>query len=210
MTKCAILGASGHGKVVAEIAELNGYSQIDFFDDRWPELINQEHWEVVGNTQVLLNEIEQYDLIVVAIGNNIIRLDKQRILKEAGGVFKELIHPKAVVSQYSQIGIGSVIMANAVVNSFASIGDSCIINTSCTVDHDCVLLDGVHISPGANLAGAVNIGESAWVGIGAQVKQLVNIGSGVIIGAGSTVLNDISNNHVVVGNPAKCINNFKS
>lgn len=209
MTKCAILGASGHGKVVAEIAELNGYSQIDFFDDRWPELINQEHWKVIGNTQVLLNKIEQYDLIVVAIGNNIIRLDKQRILKEAGGVFKVLIHPKAVVSQYSQIGIGSVIMANAVVSSFASIGDSCIINTSSTVDHDCVLLDGVHISPGANLAGAVNVGESVWIGIGAQVKQLVNIGNSVIVGAGSTVIKDILNNQIVVGNPAKCINDHK-
>ena len=210
MTKCAILGASGHGKVVAEIAELNGYIQIDFFDDRWPELVNQEHWKVLGNTQALLNKIEMYDLIVVAIGNNTIRLKKQRILKEAGSVFKALIHPKAVVSQYSQIGIGSVIMANAVVSSFASIGKSCIINTSSTVDHDCVFLDGVHISPGANLAGAVNIGECAWVGIGAQVKQLVNIGSGVIIGAGSTVLKDIPNNHIVVGNPAKCINSFKS
>lgn len=210
MTKCAILGASGHGKVVAEIAELNCYSQIHFFDDRWPDLVNQEHWKVLGNTQGLLNKIEMYDLIVVAIGDNSVRLNKQRMLEDAGGKFKVLIHPTAVVSKYSKIGIGSVIMANAVVNSFVSIGKSCIINTSCTVDHDCVLSDGVHISPGANLAGAVSIGESAWVGIGVQVKQLVNIGRVALIGAGSTVIKDISNNQIVVGNPAKCINNLKS
>lgn len=210
MSKCAILGASGHGKVVAEIAELNGYIQIDFFDDRWPKLTKQEHWKVVGNTQALLNEIGEYDLIVVAIGNNIVRLNKQRMLEEMKGKFKALIHPTATVSQYSKVGIGTVIMANAVVSSFANIGKSCIINTSSTVDHDCILLDGVHISPGANLAGAINVGECTWVGIGTQVKQLINIGNGVIIGAGSTVLKDIPNNHIVVGNPAKCINDHKS
>ena len=32
MPKLAILGASGHGKVVADIAELNGYDVV-FFDD---------------------------------------------------------------------------------------------------------------------------------------------------------------------------------
>ena len=33
MKSIAILGASGHGKVVAEIAELCGFDSIIFFDD---------------------------------------------------------------------------------------------------------------------------------------------------------------------------------
>ncbi|MUK39971.1 acetyltransferase [Aliivibrio fischeri] len=205
MIRCAILGASGHGKVVAEIAELNGYTQVDFFDDRWPELKNQEHWNVLGSTQDLINEVSNYDLVVVAIGDNATRLNKQRILEMSGGIFKVLIHPSVTISKYSQVGNGTVIMANAVVNSFASIGNSCIINTSSIVEHDCVLSDGVHISPGANLAGSVHIGERTWVGIGSQIKQLVSIGSDVVIGAGSTVIKNVVDDQVIVGNPAKCI-----
>ncbi|MCF7504169.1 acetyltransferase [Vibrio sp. L3-7] len=209
MNRCAILGASGHGKVVADIAECNGYSQIDFFDDRWPQLTRHECWAVQGNTEALLADVEKYDLVVVSIGNNTVRLEKQRILKDAGGTFKALVHPKAIVSHYAQVGAGSVVMANAVVGSFANVGQACIINTSSSVDHDCVLLDGVHISPGANLAGNVNVGEGAWIGIGAQVKQLINIGSFSVIGAGATVVSDIPNNKVAFGIPAKCINDFR-
>lgn len=210
MTRCAILGASGHGKVVAEIAELNGYTQVDFFDDRWPELQKQEYWNVLGTTQDLINEVSNYDLVVVAIGDNATRLNKQRMLEISGGVFKVLTHPSATISKYSQLGNGTVIMANAVINPFARIGNSCIINTSSIVEHDCVLSDAVHISPGANLAGSVHVGERSWVGIGSQIKQLINIGSDVVIGAGSTVIKNVVDDQVVVGNPAKCINSVKS
>ena len=201
--KCAVLGASGHGKVVAEIAELNCYGQVEFFDDRWPQRDHLEHWKVVGGTQQLLDSVTEYDLVVVAIGNNEIRLTKQLLLEEAGAKFSSLVHPTAVISGYSSIGAGSVVMANAVVNPFTSVGKAGIVNTSATVDHDCLIADGVHISPGANLAGGVTVGEQSWVGVGAQVKQLVTIGKQVVVGAGATVINDVSDFQTVIGAPAK-------
>lgn len=205
MTSCAILGASGHGKVVAELAELNGYTDVVFFDDRWPQLQVLEHWVVVGNTQSLLTTIRDYDIVLVAIGDNVTRLNKQKLLTQAGANFEALIHPSASVSQYANIGDGTVIMANAVVNPFSRIGTSCIINTSASVDHDCVISDGVHISPGAHLAGAVNIGIASWVGIGARVRQLTSIGEHVVVGAGATVVQNIADNQVVIGTPAKTV-----
>ena len=78
MKSCAILGASGHGKVVAEIAELNGYQHITFFDDRWPSLSSVEHWNVSGDTAALLVTASEYDVVVVAIGHNATRCAKQR------------------------------------------------------------------------------------------------------------------------------------
>ncbi|MEH6531474.1 MAG: acetyltransferase [Photobacterium frigidiphilum] len=203
MTSCAILGASGHGKVIAEIAELNGYTNICFFDDRWPEINKIEHYNLLGDTNGLLESIKEYDLVVIAIGHNEIRLAKQDLLESVGAVFGVLIHPKAVVSKYASIGNGSVVMANSVVNPFVTIGSASIINTGCTIDHDCFLADGVHISPGVNVAGGVSIGRASWVGIGSQIKQQVSIGKQVIVGAGSTVVNDIVDNQVVMGSPAK-------
>jgi len=206
LKKCAILGASGHGKVVAEIAELNGYNHIEFFDDCWPNLSFVEHWEVLGDTSMLQAKSKEYDLIIVAIGNNEIRCAKQKELSLAGGNFGVIAHPAAVISTYANIGVGTVVMANASVNPFSNTGIGCIINTGATVDHDCSLSDGVHISPGANLAGGVEVGRNSWIGIGCQVKQLVVIGQGVVVGAGSTVLSDIKSFRTVVGSPARIIN----
>lgn len=202
MKKCAILGASGHGKVVAEIAEMNGYRDVVFFDDRWPSLTSLERWVVVGNTDTLCQVAREFDLTVVAIGNNQVRLQKQQQLSKSGAVFSVLSHPTAVVSTYSSVAEGTVIMANAVLSSYCRVGMSCIINTGATVDHDCHLGDGVHISPGVNLAGGVIVGESSWVGIGSQVNQLIVIGRDAMVGSGSTVINNIPDNETVVGTPA--------
>lgn len=205
ITRCAILGASGHGKVIADMAELNGYNEVHFFDDRWPKLSQVAHWQVLGDAEHLLHIANTYDLVVVAIGHNSTRLYNLRQLQRAGGCFNPLIHPSAVVSRYAEIGVGTVVMANAVINAFAILGEGCIVNTTACVEHDCVLADGVHISPGAKLAGAVMIGQQSWVGIGAQVKQLVSIGHNAVVGAGAAVINNVLAHQTVVGIPAKPI-----
>lgn len=202
---CAILGASGHGKVIAEIAELNGFSDIHFYDDRWPDLTQIEHWSVLGNSNTLINQLSEYANIVVAIGHNATRLNKYRMLFDHGGCCFPLVHPSAVVSRYAKLGCGTVVMAGAVINSFSNIGNGCIINTAASVDHDCVIADGVHICPGAHLAGAVEVAEASWLGIGCHIKQLIKIGSNVVVAAGATVINDVLNNQTVVGVPAKPI-----
>ncbi|WP_341659347.1 acetyltransferase [Vibrio sp.] len=207
MSKCAILGASGHGKVIAEIAELNGFNDIRFFDDRWPKLSHIEHWHVIGTTERLLESCSSFDAVIVAIGHNQTRIEKQTLLYQKGAIFPVLIHPAATVSKYALVGDGTVVMAGAVVNPFSNIGSSCILNTSATVDHDCILGDGVHISPGANLAGGVQIGVGSWVGIGASVKELINIGCNVTIAAGAVVIRDVLNEQVVAGTPAQPLDN---
>ena len=204
MNRLAILGASGHGKVVAEIAELNGWDVV-FFDDAYPSVDRLAHWAVIGCTQDLLNALQDFDSCFVAIGNNKIRLDKQTLLISKGVVFPVFVHPFAMVSRYAKLGAGSVVMAGAVINPFAQIGQACIINTASTIDHDCELADGVHLSPGANLAGAVTIGECSWIGIGASVKQCLKIGANVVVGAGAAVVSDVADDLTVVGVPAKAL-----
>ncbi|MCO7223783.1 acetyltransferase [Pleionea sp. CnH1-48] len=203
MTKLAILGASGHGKVLAEIAELNGYDNITFYDDRWQLLSENYPWPVIGSTEQLLSDCTQYDACIVGIGNNTIRLEKQQLLVDAGANITSLLHPKAFVSRYVTLGVGVCVMANASVNIDSTIEDGCIVNTGASVDHDCHLSRGVHISPGASLAGNVSVGEGSWVGIGASVKQSIIIGKKVIVGAGAAVVNDIADELTVVGVPAK-------
>ncbi|MDH5424071.1 MAG: acetyltransferase [Gammaproteobacteria bacterium] len=203
MKRLAVLGASGHGKVVADCATVSGWEKIVFYDDAWPEYKVNGVWAVVGNTDTLLNELSQYDGVIVAIGDNATRLKKMTELASKDAKLVNIIHPSAVMSRYVTLGIGSVVMPKAVINVDAVLGNSCIINTGATIDHDCSLGDGVHVSPGANIAGGVVIGNCAWLGIGSSVRQLVNIGEHTVVGAGAVVVNDIEAHTVVTGVPAK-------
>jgi sugar O-acyltransferase (sialic acid O-acetyltransferase NeuD family) len=205
MKRLAILGASGHGKVVADAALMGDWDEILFFDDAWPELTEVGVWMVVGNTQRLLEQALCFEGAIVAIGDNLIRLEKQHELEQTGIQLLTIIHPSAVVSPYSEIGKGSVVFAGAVINAFATIGIGCIINTCSTIDHDCVLADGVHVSPGAHLGGNVHVGKAAWVGIGSSVRQCIQIGENVVVGAGAAVVNDIEPGLTVIGVPARAM-----
>ena len=207
MNKLAILGASGHGKVLADMAGLIGWLNVTFFDDAWPSLTLNGHWSVAGDTAALLTRLAEFDGVLVGIGNNTIRLDKQRMLEANHARLITLIHPAAHVSQYARLGNGTVVMAGVVVNVDCKIGNSCIINTNSSIDHDCVLADGVHVSPAAALAGGVTVGHSAWIGIGASVRQLINIGANAVVGAGAVVVKPVLPATTVVGNPARVLKN---
>lgn len=199
-----ILGASGHGKVVADIARLNGYEQIVFLDDDTSKQNNGEY-PVVGTISDFLRlhtvgniHKSDYD-VFVAIGNNSIR---KQISEQLPVQPVTLIHPAAVIDRTAIIGCGSVVMAGAIVNADARIGNGCIINTGASVDHDCVLGDHVHISPGVHIAGTANIGEKTWFGVGSCCVNNVNIAADCVVGAGAVAIDDITESGIYVGCPA--------
>lgn len=203
MNRLAILGASGHGKVVADTAECCGWKCVEFFDDAWPALQQNGVWPVVGDGVGLMARLSDFDGVVVAIGNNHDRYAKLIELQAEGARLVRLVHPAATVSRYASIADGTVVFACAVVNAGARISLGGILNTGCSIDHDCVLGDAVHISPGARLAGGVQVGDLSWVGIGASVRQLISIGPRVVVGAASAVVSDIPNDVTVAGVPAR-------
>ena len=195
--KLTIIGASGHGRVVADIAKLNGYDEIEFLDDD-EKLTQCGSYPVVGKTDMAL---EIQNDIFIGIGNASIR--KMFMEKYADKSFVTLIHPDAVIAEDVKIGIGTVIMAGAVINSGAKIGNGVIINTCSSVDHDCVVDDYVHIAVGAHLCGTVSVGESTWIGAGATISNNVTVDSKCMIGAGAVVVNDIVEKGTYVGVPAR-------
>lgn len=194
--KLYLYGASGHGKVVVEVAEQLKLS-IGGFIDADPGIGELLGYSV--STYLPLGE----HVYFVSIGNNRIR---EKLVKELANVqFETLVHPKAIVSQRAVIGEGTVVMGGVTVNSDVSIGTHCIINTNSSVDHDCRIGDFAHISPNAALAGNVHIGNGTHIGIGACVIQGVRIGKRCVIGAGAVVIRDIPDESTVVGNPGRVI-----
>lgn len=206
--KVVIVGAGGHGKVVADILALSRKREavFGFIDDNtalWGE--NIAGVPVLGSLSRLKLICRQHTglSVIVAIGNNSARQKLVTELKGYGIKYTNSIHPRAVIAGDVKMGVGVMVMAGAVINPGAIIGDHSIINTGATIDHDCILEDFVHISPGVNLAGKVKVDERAHVGIGAAVLPGRRIGCGSTVGAGSVVVQDIPAEVVAKGVPAR-------
>lgn len=195
MNRLIIIGASGHGKVAADIATLMGYEDIVFLDDDENVKACAE-WPVIGKSKNAPD-----GEIFVAIGNTKIRKHLMEYYK--GRKFPVLIHPDAVIAADTKIGDGSVVMAGVVINSGAYIGNGCIVNTSSSIDHDCRIGDYVHIAVGAHVCGTVIIEDCTWIGAGSTISNNVSICEACIIGAGTVVVKNIIESGTYVGIPAK-------
>ena len=80
-----------------------------------------------------------------------------------------------------------------VVHSRAVIGENCLIGT-------CVTIGGRSKHYDVPV-----IGDNVYIGTGAKILGPVKIGNNVVIGAGAVVLNDIPDNSIAVGVPAKVV-----
>lgn len=202
MNEIAIVGASGHGKVVADLAELCGYSVV-FFDDAYPKKKNIEHWPVIGEFDDLLCARKKYQNAIVAIGSNQIRMKLSNRLSDAHFNLPTLIHSSAIVSKYANVESGTVIFANVVINAFARIATNCVINTGAIVEHDCIVGNAVHLSPNVALGGGTVVEDLTWIGIGTVTRQLTHIGKCSVIGANSTIIKNIPEHTTAFGTPAE-------
>jgi sugar O-acyltransferase (sialic acid O-acetyltransferase NeuD family) len=202
--KLLIIGASGHGKVVADIALImNKWQHIAFLDDD-ESIKSAMGIEVIGRSVDALKYVKEYD-IFIGIGSNTNRERIQESLEAEGANMPVLVHPNAVIGAQVEIGLGTVIMAGVVINCCTSIGKGCIINTGATIDHDNIIENYVHVSPGVHTAGTVKIGKGTWLGIGSAVSNNINITSNCKVGAGAVVVKDITETGTYVGVPARSV-----
>jgi acetyltransferase EpsM len=193
-----LYGASGHGKVIIDILNSSGIMIKSVIDD------NPKAKSILGIPIAKTSDFDMSSLgkTIISIGNNKVR---KKLSNALNADFIIAIHPSAVISSFTRIGEGSVVMAGVAINPDVTIGKHCIINTNSIIEHDALISDFVHICPGVSLAGNVTIGEGTQVGIGATIIQGISIGKWVTIGAGAVIINDISDYAVVVGNPGKII-----
>ena len=204
-----IIGAGGHGQVVADIllqmqAECADLQPLGFLDDN-PAILGEEYLglPVLGPEKSL--SIIDHDAVIVAIGNNWTRQKLFQKFMNQGEQFVTALHPKAIIAPNVQIGPGCMIMAGAIVNTGSSIARNTILNTASTVDHHSRIAAHVHIAPGAHLGGEVTIQEGALIGIGATIMPRRTVGNWAVVGAGSLVHSNVPDNATVAGVPARVL-----
>ena len=198
MTRLILIGAGGHGKVVADTAEAAGWTDIAFLDDSFSDGLKHEIWPVIGRLSDWKN-YRDHAAFFISIGDNRQRQNLARELAKEHTSCVQLTHPKSIVSQHANVGCGSIVMAGSIIQPFVEIGEQVIINTASTIDHDCTIGSGSHVSPGVNLAGNVILEERCWIGIGSSVRQGCCIGADAVVGAGTTIVKNVPANAVVVG-----------
>ena len=197
--KVIIIGAGGHGKVIADIVVRAGDDLLGFLDD-------DQTKDSLAGFPVLGTVAEasrwQDAFFVVAIGEPDIR---ERIVESMPWArWYTAIHSTAIVSQMeTTIGEGSMIMAGAIISPGVTVGRHCILNTGSIVEHNTVLEDYVHVSVAAKTGGDVFIGKSTWVGIGASVNNCISICPGCMLGAGAVVVKNVTEPGVYCGIPAR-------
>ncbi len=188
----AIYGANGHGKVVADIAMSNDYDEVIFIDDGDNPYLNFQEY------------IKLYTYpIALGIGENSIRKMVYEKIKAQKLEVKTLVHLKSIVAKDVILKEGVVVMPGVVINTGSTIGAGTILNTSSVIEHDCVIGDFVHIAPNSALAGDVCVKDMTFIGISSSVIQGKTIGENSVIGAGSIVIEDIPDNALAYGIPAK-------
>ncbi|TFE01693.1 acetyltransferase [Jeotgalibacillus salarius] len=197
-----LIGYGCHSKVVQDILSLDKTIKIvAILDDRFGECYHLK--DIVYGPIFLFHQMDQPDRrVLIAIGDNVRRMQVAAYLKNDAEKYYTAIHPSAVISPSAEIGAGTVIMPHAVVNPDARIHSFSIINSGAIVEHDCEVGAYTHLSPNTTLTGGVKIGEGSHVGAGATIIPGKMLGKWVTVGAGAVVTKDVPDGQLAVGCPA--------
>ncbi len=114
--------------------------------------------------------------------------------------------------------LGNVIIGdNVEIGSFTSvmrgtlgptqICDGVKIDDLVLIAHNVTIHKNTVIAGGATVAGSVEIGENSWIGAHTSILNGLSLGSGVLVGLGSTVIRNLKENEVVIGEPARHLRN---
>ena len=199
-----VIGAGGHAVSVANVAESSGFS-VKYFVD------TNRAGGSIFNIPIFADIVDSLDYtncnFAIAIGDNANRerVYNEMIEKCRSISFPPLIHNSVVVSIFSDICEGSVIMPGVVIGPNTKIGKFCILNTRASIDHDSVMSDFSSLAPGVVTGGTVSIGIRSVVSIGAIVKHNIEIGNDSVLGASSYLNKNLSSNKLAYGVPAKVI-----
>lgn len=216
MKKLVILGGRGIGMIAASVAQDLGYYEVlGFLNDFVPvgESVGvyKKH-KVLGITKdvpkYLKDENVYFFIGYIGMKNEKEIFEKISNLNIPRDRFATLIHPSSIIPKgYCKIGYGVLISPLAQLSPDTTIEDNCILLPNSFLGHDSTMKRFSHITANAVVGGNVTLGRGAHVGTNATIRENINIGDFAIIGSGAVVLNDVPDNSIYVGNPAKLLKN---
>lgn len=209
-TKRYLIACGGHGRVVLDALLASGNTVNGIIDAQLEVGSLIFGVPVVGNDEFIKTLDPKKTELINGLGSTKNTHARQEIYNRwlnLGFKFIGVKHSSATIGAECKIADSSQIMAGAVLQNRVRVGENVVINTRASVDHDVVISDHCVISPGAIISGSVKIGRGSFIGAGAVVIQGIEIGDNCVIGAGAVVRHNVKDSAIVVGNPAKQLDN---
>lgn len=210
MKDLVLVGAGGFGREVAWlVSNINKcckqWNLLGFVDDYKNPGSYFNGIPILGGTN-WLKSYEKEIYVACTIANPQIRAGKINEISVLNNVkFATLIDPSAILSEYVNIGVGSIICAGSIITVNVEIGDHVIINLDCTIGHDASIKSFCTLYPSANVSGNTVLEEYVEMGTGSQIIQGLSIGESTTVGAGAVVVKDLPSHCTAVGIPARPI-----
>jgi sugar O-acyltransferase (sialic acid O-acetyltransferase NeuD family) len=213
MKKAIIVGAGKHGEVYLSYLRSIGITILGFIDDDKSKVgIEFQGTKVIGTFEDLFSKKfkDKITDVYCPIGDNILRKDYLKTLKNEGYETPSFIHPSVILAPDVNIGEAAYILQGNYVMPFTTIGNYFMMNMGGTIGHHVSIGEGVFISSGARIGASIHISDYAYFGTGCTIKTgIESIGTSAIIGAGAVVINNVEDYSVVAGNPAKILRTKK-
>ena len=171
-----IIGAGGHGKVIADaIIKAGQYKLLGFVDAKLPiGTAIFGDYKIIETQDNIFSLLSDSTKFIIGIGNNEVRKNIQKQL-ESSISWANVIHPSAVVASDVKVGEGSVVLANAVINASAQIGQFTIIDSGTIVDHECIIGDFSHLSIGTLVGSNSRLKSNLKTDLGQIIKPFTEL-----------------------------------
>lgn len=197
-----LIGAGGHAEACIDVIEYQKkykiFGVLGLKEEKGKFIFSK--YKVVGTDEDLakLSKKIKHALITVGqIKSADIRLKIFNNLKKLKFNLPIIKSPYSIVSRYSEIGEGTIIMHGAIVGPKVKIGKNCIINSNSLIEHGSIIGDNTHIATSVTINGNVKIGSNTFIGSKTAIKQKVIIGDNSIIEMGQVIFKNCPPNSFV-------------
>lgn len=205
--KLAIYGAGGLGREVLILAQ-----QIEKHAHRWDGLIFID--DISPNREVKGIPVVSFDYaltqnieVVIAVGEPSLRAHLADKVAAHNLTLSTLVHPDISLTDCSKIGPGCVLAKGVFLSCDVVLGSNVYMQPNSSVGHDGRVGDNVVISTFVTTGGNVEIKDRVFIGMSAVLQQQITVEADAIIGMGAVVFNDIREQGIALGNPARVMRN---
>jgi sugar O-acyltransferase (sialic acid O-acetyltransferase NeuD family) len=209
MTEIIIIGSGGHARVVIDIIhQMKTFRIFGVTSKSLKAGSSFCGYPVLGDDSVLTEIKNKGHIEHVAIGvggfrDNLLRTELYQKIKSMAFTIVNVIHPSVCISPTSIVGEGVTIYPGTVINTSVTIGNNVIIATGVSIDHEATIGNNVLISTGSAVGAYSIIKDNSLLALGSSVVAGITIGNSSVVAAGAVVVNDIPDNSIVYGIPAK-------
>jgi sugar O-acyltransferase (sialic acid O-acetyltransferase NeuD family) len=199
MKKLIIFGGGGHCNACIDVILEEKKFKIDFIVDENIKDYKKFNF-VIKNLVYFKKYFKKSNKLFVGVGlikNSLKRLNLIKKLEKFNLDFAKIISPHSVVSKYSNIYDGTIVMHNCVINNNATVMQHSIINTSSIIEHDVTIGKNCHISTGSIINGGSKVGDNTFIGSGTIIHQNIQIGDNCLIGAGKVIKRNLPSNSII-------------